>query len=420
MVDTRERVRLLRGVNVSGRSKLPPFRPFDDPAALDGLEKYGFNVIRLLLIWEGIAPERGGIDEAYLDAMVQLAQDAGQRGLWVLVDIHQDLFARPLGGDGAPAWVTGETRLPPAGKSWFWRYFDPRVWRFEDAFWRDENGWQSSFIEALGAVMKRFASVDAVIGYDVWNEPMANPLAVASGKLEREWLPRFYGACSRLRDEHDPTRLLFVEPPALSGLGAPIKLPRLDHDKIVYAPHAYDTAAVGLGRYWPRASTFPATMRAHERAAERMDAPMFVGEFGVLNDTRNGVEMLEHECRWFDRHHVSWSAWHYNPTDVDWNDEGASLVEPGGGERPFTHVLGRPFPAALAGRPRRWQPDASLGWSLQFTANSDAISEFVVPTRWAPDGFDVDVEGGEAISSEDRVEVRSRADADVTVRLRPK
>lgn len=417
-VDGQGRVRLFRGVNLSGRSKLPPFMPLQDPADLDGLAKYGFNVVRLLLIWEGIAPERDRIDHDYLDAMATLAEEAGRRGLWVLVDIHQDLFARPLGGDGAPPWVTEGTQLPPAGKSWFWRYFDPRVWRFEDAFWRNEHGWQSAFLESLRAVMQRFATVDAVIGYDVWNEPMANPLAVATGKLERQWLPKFYDACARLRDTHDPARLIFVEPPALCGLGAPVQLPRLEHDRIAYAPHAYDTAAVGIGRYWPRASTFPITMRLHERAAERLDAPMFVGEFGVLNDTGNGTEMLEHECRWFDRHHVGWTAWHYNPTNVDWNDEGASLVRPGGGERPFTHVLARPYPAALAGRPKRWQPDASLGWSLEFVAGSRETSEFVVPTRWASSGFEFEVDGGEAISDSTSLGVRAIPGADVTVRLR--
>jgi hypothetical protein len=37
------RVRIFRGANVSGRSKLPPFLPFDDPASFDPLARWGWN-----------------------------------------------------------------------------------------------------------------------------------------------------------------------------------------------------------------------------------------------------------------------------------------------------------------------------------------------------------------------------------------
>src|SRR5580698_5064030 len=60
------RVRIFRGANVSGRSKLPPFLPFDDPTYFDPLAAWGWNAVRLLVMWEALEPDRGVYDDAYL------------------------------------------------------------------------------------------------------------------------------------------------------------------------------------------------------------------------------------------------------------------------------------------------------------------------------------------------------------------
>ena len=76
------RVRIFRGANVSGRSKLPPFLPFDDPACFDPLAEWGWNAVRLLVMWEALEPERGSYDDAYLARVESAAAEAaGERGL---------------------------------------------------------------------------------------------------------------------------------------------------------------------------------------------------------------------------------------------------------------------------------------------------------------------------------------------------
>ena len=105
---------------------------------------------------------------------------------------------------------------------------------------------------------------------------------------------------------------------------------------LVFAPHIYDAPAILAAHYVPALSLFPRSLRRIERAARRLEMPLLVGEFGVLNGAVGGARMMEDECRMLDRVFASWTVWHYNPTGRDWNDEGASIVTPAGGDRPWT------------------------------------------------------------------------------------
>jgi endoglycosylceramidase len=220
--------------------------------------------------------------------------------------------------------------------------------------------------------------------------------ALLGGALERRSLPAFYQACVRARDEIDAARLLFIEPAPFAAFGAPVRLPHMSARNLVFAPHLYDAAAIVAARYVPALSLFPLSLRRLELAARRLDMPLLIGEFGVLNGTRGGARMIEDECRLLDRAFASWTVWHYNPTALDWNDEDASIVTPGGGDRPWTGALVRPYPRALAGDPISWKSGDAGAWRLTYHAIGNAPTEIVIPKRWAGDGCRVRVEGAES------------------------
>ena len=44
-------------------------------------------------------------DEAYLDYLLMVVRKAGEYGISVFIDPHQDVWSRWTGGDGAPAWT---------------------------------------------------------------------------------------------------------------------------------------------------------------------------------------------------------------------------------------------------------------------------------------------------------------------------
>lgn len=417
-------MRLFRGVNLSGRSKSPPFLPFDDPAPLDQLRAWGFNVLRLLVIWEALEPERGRVDEEYLTAVSRIIDAAEQRGLHVIVDMHQDLYARSLGGDGAPAWATRHEGPPASGPRWFMHYLRSSAVQnnFGD-FWRDEDGIKTSYLETMAklvAWMNRHANV---IGYDFFNEPMAPTLDVVSGRFESEILRDFNADCARVLERgQGAPRLQFIEPCPLVAFGVPCRLVHELGPTAVFSPHLYDIGALGIRRYHQRVSTYPRALAEVTDWAAAHDMPVLIGEFGALNSVGRAREMLEDECRMLDRVFASWTAWHFDVVGPEWNDEDASIVEVGGAEREFTVALIRPYPRAIAGTPTRFESKRDRTWTFEYDASGDAVTEVVVPERWGGRRPSFWVDGAEASWSEDEGDldvllVRAREGAHVVLTL---
>ena len=128
--DDAGRTRILRGVNLSGSSKVP-YRPngathiregfFDHrrvsfvgrPFPLEEadehftrLRSWGLTFLRFLVTWEAIEHAGPGIyDVEYLDYVARVVEKAHEHGFQLSIDPHQDVWSRFSGGDGAPGWT---------------------------------------------------------------------------------------------------------------------------------------------------------------------------------------------------------------------------------------------------------------------------------------------------------------------------
>jgi endoglycosylceramidase len=330
IVDARGREVLLRGVNVNALAEYWPGTAFpttfpltaDDADLIAGI---GWNAVRLLVSWSRVEPAPGRYDEVYLDAVEGGVRLLARRGIYTIIDLHQDawgptLAARPgearapgeppaLGWDGAPGWATlsgPARRCALAGI----RELSPAVMAAFDAFWADAPGpggvgIRTRYVRTLGHLARRFARADAVAGYDVMNEPNAFDAA------EREALADLYGdALAAIRAGERAGRghphLVLFEPPALwssTGQGPP---PDFRRDRnVVYAPHVYTGGFTGG----------PITRDAFEVALEEArsfgGAPVLSGEWGADPD-RAGADgdgyFLEHQ-RLQDELRVSATLW---------------------------------------------------------------------------------------------------------------
>lgn len=356
-VDKEGRMVCLRGVNVAGNAKLPPFIPFEDPSWFDRLSSWGFNMIRLTVFWEAIEPQKGVFDECYLDKVEFLVREAAKRGIYVLIDMHQDLYSRFLGGDGAPEWA-----FPPdvdprnnngfGGQFWGLAYFlSSDVKRCFTHFWQSGE-LQEHYIGALTRVAERVADVPFVLGYDIMNEPSAGDIPNGGGEFENGYLMPFYRrATEALRAVH-PGATVFIEPHVADMYSSKLEDPGITG--AVFAPHLYNPVSNMLLLYVPDFALFWIFLELLKAKACDLGLPLFIGEFGAhwaIRPEGSRNRSVDNALRLFENNFLGCAYWDFSVKDVNaWNGEDFSLIDSGGRPRGL-EVNVRPYASRLRGEP---------------------------------------------------------------------
>jgi endoglycosylceramidase len=107
--DDKDRHVVFHGVNVVYKTApyIPDDQVFDSQSSLtdndiDDLVSWGFNFVRLGVMWEAVETSEGVYNETYLDEVDKLITKLGDKGIYTLVDSHQDVLARQVCGEGMP------------------------------------------------------------------------------------------------------------------------------------------------------------------------------------------------------------------------------------------------------------------------------------------------------------------------------
>ena len=176
-VDTQNREVILNGINHVVKDPAQNYLYPDDEQLFQTFREYGFNCIRYGIIWDGLEPEPGVINEEYLQEIDKRVQWAEENGIWLILDMHQDLFSRKF-SDGAPLWATLDQEKPhQTGAIWSDAYLmSPAVQQAFDSFWQnapaeDGVGIQDHYIQVWKVLADRYKNSPAVAGFDVMNEP---------------------------------------------------------------------------------------------------------------------------------------------------------------------------------------------------------------------------------------------------------
>jgi endoglycosylceramidase len=116
IIDECSRARLFHGVNAV--EKLPPYLPalesstgeLYDPNVLgvsdaELLQSWGMNVVRLGVLWAGVMPEEGVVNMTYLADVKTMIETLASKGIYTLVDAHQDVMSWNMCGEGMPDWA---------------------------------------------------------------------------------------------------------------------------------------------------------------------------------------------------------------------------------------------------------------------------------------------------------------------------
>ncbi|MDD5371308.1 MAG: cellulase family glycosylhydrolase, partial [Anaerolineaceae bacterium] len=185
-IDEDGRVRIFHGVNLVCKSKNQGYIGDWKRSDFEDLRQTGFNLVRLGLFWDGVEPEPGVHNEAYLDRIEGILDLCGESGLYVLLDMHQDLYS-VLYSDGAPEWATFTDGLPAPeeGNIWSDAYLTSEVVQHAfDHFWANDPvpadgiGLQDHLAGCWQRIAQRFGARPGILGYDFLNEPFPGSAAL--------------------------------------------------------------------------------------------------------------------------------------------------------------------------------------------------------------------------------------------------
>ncbi|MCU1452695.1 MAG: hypothetical protein JWN46_841 [Acidimicrobiales bacterium] len=261
---------LLRGVNVNSLGEyaranpaLAPTVPVTD-ADWDRMAAEGFSAVRLLVSWSRLEPTPNVVDPRYLATIRRTIRAAAQRGIYSVIDMHQDAWgpfvATPagvpcpsgksaaIGWDGAPAWAT-----PTAGTN------SCRGGSREDSelvhtawgrFYADTAGVQGHLVAVWKEVVRALGTDPAVAGYDLLNEPNLGHDAAASlvglARYDNRAIAAIRGA---EREVGVNARPIFFEY-TVSGQALPADFS--NDPGLVFAPHIYggSIAPLSVDQNW--------------------------------------------------------------------------------------------------------------------------------------------------------------------------
>ena len=417
IIDDRGRDTLIRGVNVTslgeywqGVAGSPPTIETTE-ADWDEMAASGISVIRLVVHWSQLEPVRGEVSEAYLDRIDSYVRKAASRGIYTVIDMHQDAYSAFIftpegevcpegsspakGWDGAPAWavftdgastcITGDRNSSPAVRN---------AW---NAFYDNRDGIRDRFIATWSAVATRFAGRPEVAGYDVINEPEVSRPAALLGPLYNSLL-RDTVAAMRTAESGAPfEHLIFVEPaipagnpsygivvPSRGTIGAEVT-------NLVSAPHNYaESISVGAAGL-----TIELMNQFYLNAARTLRVPTWIGEYGFWDTSESTVAKVERYAADEDRRLLNGAWWQWRQPCGDPHSVGPvgdyevihlhALACPGdrdlGPTEPFMRALRRGYVRSAPGRIRTLTNDLATGATTVEAENDGMAGELIV---WTP------------------------------------
>jgi endoglycosylceramidase len=410
LTDPAGRVVIVHGVNAVFKHA-----PYVAPATASGftardadfLARNGLNAVRLGVLFAGVMPEPGVIDQHYLDQIDRIVQLLAARHIWVLLDFHQDAFNEKFAGEGFPAWAVNDDGLPFVNLgSFFLNDQTPAVQRTYDHLWNDDARLWHYYAEAWTAVAQKWVHQPYLMGYDLFNEPNAGTQMLTCAQpagcpVFDARLQSFYDVMRTSIRKVDHRNLVWYEPQFLFNAISQSNFTHVNDPEVALSWHDYAcTPAFVEGGVFPDdvdcQVNEPRVMDDAETQMEAMGAGGAMTEFGAGDD----LEDLARLTSLADQHLTGWLYWAYklwhDPTGganegMFTNDAKLSSVK-----KAKLSVLVHPYPQAIAGVPTSMSWDATRR-VLRFSYTPDratGLTDVFLPALTCSSGCEVTVRGG--------------------------
>lgn len=407
---------ILSGINLVCKDKAKGYVENVTEQDFKDFKDLGFNLIRFGLIWDGVEPNPTKYDVAYLAKLKEQIKLAEKYGIYVFLDMHQDLYS-VLYSDGAPEWATITEGLPHIqGEVWSDAYLiSPAVNKAIDNFWGNYEvngvGLQDYYTDMWKFVADYFKDCDNIIGFDIMNEPypgsvgqevlggivygyaqkfmpdsqlseeelaqlwfndetrvqiladMANMdvyselLSYAKAPnlaFEKDILSPFFDMAAKKIAEVAPDKFIMTGTSYFCNMAIESGLQRLPNAKNqVYAPHGYDLV-VDTNHYdIYNQNRVDLIFATHKTTQTRLNTPTIVGEWGAFTSHPITYELTKDLIQIFEENLWSNTYWAWYR---------------GYDSHPYVKALHRAYPQAVSGELLNYHYDfENATFSMEFT-----------------------------------------------------
>ncbi len=283
---------ILRGTNL--RSLYAHKKAAAYALYLDMAKSLRFNVVRLPILWSELEPVFGKINIQYVILIREIVRLAEQRGIYVVVDMHQWRIAEKFGGRGFPSWVVRDFESMDAAALGFW----------------GNLVFQRELVEAWKLLATYLRDEKAIFAYDFLNEPFSgsipwNQFSVILTDVHAKLI-------SEIR-RIDPRHAILLEPPdvcactSIFGNQIPIKP---QGSNIVFSPHMYVRGPRKYLEYYMGA--------LYNLTVKTWKIPLWIGEFGgddVELQDQNSMDRLNITLNVLAQYGLGWAYWVLTDTD---------------------------------------------------------------------------------------------------------
>ncbi|KAH8692136.1 putative cellulase [Talaromyces proteolyticus] len=375
---------------------------------VQNLHDLGMNIVRLGHSWVGAEPVRGEYNQTFLDIMKNQTKMAEEQGIYVLVDVHQDLLARQFCGHGVPDWfvkkdwVKGWTRFPvpvdiwpfttdsngfPSPKSqcnnsnWEYYYGSVAICNAFGRLYKNQYGLRDAFAEYWKKLASEYVEAINVVGYNLLNEPWAgdvwvDPTLLISGSADCKVLEALWNRVAKQTRTVDNDMLIWFEGTTFDILSGFNNVPLGYGSRMVHSFYYY---------YPPQVGAISDIFRYRHKDNVRLKTAGVLTELAFwVGDDKQMRDMADVMMA-TDVHMVSWIGWAYE-----------NLYK-GASEEPYPELqkhYSRAYPASIAGTPTSFGFDEDSGtFKLQFTSDPriDAPTEIILPPSTFPNGYRIQI-----------------------------
>merc|ERR1711970_439998 len=221
------RTLMFRGIN----SVIKRF-PWYDEKLLDAerqeqLQHWGFNAVRLGMMWSGFEQMAGQVNETYHSIMQDTVQGLAEHGMYAYLDMHQDVLTAKAEYWGIPEWVAAQMDPPEhpypwpmkdtsGFSTWACGYFSQEISNAFQQLYTKEN-LKQLFANFWKEVALRYKDTDSILGYELMNEPWTgdvyeDPSLLLPGNAGSKLLEPMWNFAHQAIRSVDDEKLIFWEP----------------------------------------------------------------------------------------------------------------------------------------------------------------------------------------------------------------